>query len=101
MGRAVGDFEWAANPLGPASEWPGGLRSAVSICLATNFPVLVVWGPQLIKIYNDAYRVMLGREKHPRALGAPAAEIWPEVWDIIGPLFDSVMSTGEPTWAEN
>lgn len=101
MGLAVRDFDWASNPLGPPERWPEGLRSAVSICLATNFPVLVVWGPQLIKIYNDGYRVMLGRDKHPRALGAPAAEVWPEVWDIIGPMFDSVMATGEPTWAEN
>ena len=101
MGQAVRDFDWSTNPLGPPAQWPEGLRSAVMICLATRFPVLVVWGPELIKIYNDGYRVMLGRDKHPRALGAPAAEVWPELWDIIGPLFETVMASGVSTWSEN
>ncbi len=98
MGRAVLAHDWAGTPLGPPAEWPEGLRSAVSICLTTNFPALVVWGEQLIKIYNDGYRPILGTAKHPAALGAPAAEVWPEVWDRIGPLFDAVMHSGEPTW---
>jgi serine phosphatase RsbU (regulator of sigma subunit) len=101
MGRAVASFDWASTPLGPPSTWPEGLRSVVSICLTTNFPALVVWGPQLTKIYNDGYRGILGTTKHPGALGAPAAQVWPELWDYIGPLFDGVMQTGVPTWHED
>ncbi len=101
MGRAVLDFDWSSTPLGPASTWPQGLRTAVSICLTTRFPALIVWGPDLTKIYNDGYRPMLGSEKHPGALGASAPQVWPEVWDDIGPLFESVLQTGQPSWDED
>ncbi|HEX2576675.1 MAG TPA: PP2C family protein-serine/threonine phosphatase [Aquihabitans sp.] len=101
MGRRAAEVDWAATPLGPPEAWPIALRVAVGICLTSQFPMLVVWGPDLIKIYNDAYAVILGTEKHPRALGAPAKEIWPEIWDVVGPLFEQVMTTGESTWRED
>lgn len=100
MARLVLAHDWASTPIGPISSWSMALRTAVSTCLATNFPVLVMWGPQLVKIYNDGYSQMIGRDKHPRALGAPALEIWPEIWDTIGPMFDSVLTTGVATWSE-
>lgn len=100
-GRLVCDFDWQATSLGHPSAWPLGLRAAVRMCMTTRFPVLVVWGPELVKIYNEAYRDFLGPEKHPRAMGAPAKEIWPEIWDIIGPKFDMVLATGGSTWDEN
>ncbi|HWL45094.1 MAG TPA: SpoIIE family protein phosphatase [Ilumatobacter sp.] len=101
MGRAVLAFDWQATPLGPPNDWPEGLRSAVAICLSTRFPMLVVWGPELISIYNDGYRPILGRDKHPWALGIPARDVWPEVWHYIGPLFESVIDTGRPTWEQD
>ncbi len=101
MGRAVLDHDWTTTPLGHPSTWPQELRTAVTICLTTRFPTLIVWGPELIKIYNDGYRPMLGTTKHPGALGASAPSVWPEVWDLIGPLFDSVMRTGRPSWDED
>ena len=101
MGRAVRGFDWSSTPLGPLALWPQGLRTAVTICLTTRFPAMIVWGPELTKIYNDGYRPTLGTEKHPGALGAPAAQVWPEVWDEIGPLFDSVLRTGAPSWDED
>ena len=27
--------------------------------------------------------------------------MWPEIWDVIGPMLDSVMSSGEATWSED
>ena len=101
MGRAIRDFDWASTSLGPIVEWPEGLRLAVSVCLSSRFPMLVTWGPELIKIYNDGYRPMLGTQKHPAALGSPARTVWPEIWGQIGPLFESVMTTGVPTLETN
>lgn len=101
MGAMVEAFDWASTTLGPADKWSIGLRTAVSTCLTSRFPMLVMWGPELIKIYNDGYRVMLGTEKHPRALGSPAKAIWPEIWDVIGPMFEGVLVAGQPTWVEN
>lgn len=97
MGERVRSFDWEATPLGPAEEWSMGLRTAVRTCLASDFGMLVVWGDDLVKIYNDRYRVLLA-EKHPGALGAPVREVWPEIWDEIGPMFEKVVSTGQSTY---
>ena len=102
MAELVRAHDWASTSLGHPSTWPCALRNAVSLCLSTNFPILVLWGPELVKIYNDGYRDMVGGpSKHPRALGAPVAEIWPEIWDTIGPMFESVVTTGVATWSEH
>lgn len=100
MGELVRTFDWASTPLGAPSEWSTGLRAAVGICMSSRYPMLVVWGPELTKIYNDGYRPILGNEKHPAALGAPAGRVWPEIWDLIGPLFREVLTTGRSTWHE-
>ncbi|WP_461004769.1 ATP-binding protein [Terrabacter terrigena] len=93
--------DWATTPLGPVETWPDNLRSIVDICLSSGFPMLVCWGPELAMVYNDGYRTLLGRSKHPAALGRPVAQVWPEVWDVIGPMFDGVLSGGPATWVED
>ena len=100
MGRLMREHDWASTPLGAVETWPQSLRTAVSICLASYFPMLIWWGPDLIKLYNDAYRPILGN-KHPRSLGQPGQECWPEIWDIIGPMLEGVLIRGEATWSEN
>jgi hypothetical protein len=100
-GRLAASVDWSATPLGEPATWPTALRVAVETCFSTRFPMLVVWGPELTKIYNDGYRSMLGSEKHPAAMGAPAREVWPEIWDVIGPLFEVVLETGQPTFVED
>jgi hypothetical protein len=99
-GRDVVEVDWAATPLGAASDWPIELQTLVQLCLTTRFPMLLTWGPELQMIYNDGYRDMIGA-KHPAALGASLPTVWPEIWDVIGPLVDRVMRTGEPTWSEH
>ncbi len=47
-----------------------------------------------MQLYNDAYRPIPG-DKHPRALGQPAAECWTEIWDVIGPMVEAPFR-GEP-----
>jgi hypothetical protein len=101
MGRRVAEHDWAATPLGPLESWPDSLRIATSICLTSRFPMLVVWGEDLRKIYNDAYVPFLGSSKHPAALGAPVAEVWPEIWDTIGPMFERVRTRGESTFDQD
>ena len=52
------------------------------------------WGPDHFFFYNDSYRPILGAIKHPAALGRPAVEVWPEIWDFIGTSFGSTMCFG-------
>lgn len=86
--------DWAATPLGPTDAWPESLRTSVSTCLNCSFPILIWWGPELVKIYNDAYAEIIAA-KHPHALGSPGREVWPEIWDTIGPMLDRVTGAGE------
>ena len=91
MRRRVRELDWASTPLGPIERWPLALRSTVDTLLASAFPNIVLWGPELIQIYNDAYAPIIG-VKHPHALGRGNREVWPEVWDINGPILERVLA---------
>ncbi len=97
MARRMRGHDWASTALGPPSGWPPTLLSAVGICLASRFPIAIYWGPTLSLLYNDAWAPIPGA-KHPWALGRPAQDVWPEIWPQIGPLFDSVLASGEGVW---
>jgi len=99
MGDLVRQTDWSQTSLGPLDQWPQSLRVAVGICLNSRFPMFVWWGPDLINIYNDAYMPILGK-RHPEALGRPAQPTWREIWDVVGPQADAVMTRGEATWNE-
>src|SRR5262245_25608453 len=94
MGERFRGLDWNATPLGPPSSWPQSLRSAVSILLPSKAQICLFWGRERIKLYNDAYIPVLGR-KHPWAFGRPGREVWSEIWDVLGPLLDGVVTTGE------
>ncbi|MFL6812981.1 MAG: PAS domain-containing protein [Bradyrhizobium sp.] len=101
MGALTRAYHWSSNPLGRPERWPQSLRTAVRIVLNTNHPMFIWWGPQLIQFYNDAYRQTMGPERHPSALGQRGRECWAEIWPIIGPQIEQVMSGGGATWHEN
>jgi PAS domain S-box-containing protein len=90
MRARVHDFDWAATPLGTRTGWSASLQWAVDLVLASGFPMALRWGSDLILVYNDAYASLLG-DKHPRALGRPLREVWPEIYDRLGPLNESVL----------
>lgn len=92
--------DWAATPLGPVSGWSPTLRATVRLILASRFPLLLWWGPQFCQIYNDPYRPVLGT-KHPRAIGQPAAQCWPEIWHVIAPLIERPYQGGAATWMDD
>jgi PAS domain S-box-containing protein len=101
MGALTRAHDWSATPLGRPESWPQSLRTAVRILLNTNHPMFIWWGPELIQFYNDAYRQTMGPERHPGALGQRGRECWAEIWPIIGPQIEQVMSGGGATWNEN
>jgi PAS domain S-box-containing protein len=101
MGALTRAYDWSTSQLGTPETWSQSLRTAVRILLNTNHPMLIWWGPELIQFYNDAYRQTMGPERHPSALGQGGRECWAEIWDIIGPQIEQVMSGGGATWHEN
>lgn len=100
MARLLRSCDWTATSLGRIDQWPSHLRATVNLCLNSPFPMMISWGKELVMIYNDAYREIIG-QKHPSAFGAPAASAWAEIWDFIKPHFDHVMHEGQACWFEN
>lgn len=100
MARLIREFDWAATPLGPMGSWPRALAMLVDLILAHPTTAVVLWGPDLIQVYNDAYARVAGA-KHPAALGRPNRESWPEVWHINAPAYERVLSRGESVLVEN
>lgn len=100
MGARMRELDWSATPMGCVATWSQSLKSVLGICLGSRFPIAVYWGARLSLLYNDAWSPILG-SKHPWALGRDAREVWPEIWDQVGPLFEHVMTTGESTYSED
>jgi signal transduction histidine kinase len=100
MGALMRATDWSKTRLGPIEHWPRSLKTMLGVVLGSRFPMLLWWGPELLHLYNDAYRPIL-RDKHPDSLAAPAAEIWAEVWDVAGPMARSVQDGGPATWTED
>ncbi|HLO51615.1 MAG TPA: ATP-binding protein [Kamptonema sp.] len=94
MGALMRSYDWSKTPFGPVEQWPQSLRSTLSICLNSRFPIAIYWGSDCLLLYNDAWRPIVG-DKHPWSLGYPGREVWPEIWSEIGPEFESVFTTGE------
>ena len=98
--EAYRQVDWAATALGPVSSWSRALLAAVDLTLNTRFPVTLFWGPRLTLVYNEGYMQMIG-DKHPAALGAPIDEVFPEIWDTIGPMVEQAYHGHGSTWTEN
>ncbi|HEY9234499.1 MAG TPA: HWE histidine kinase domain-containing protein [Phenylobacterium sp.] len=101
MGVLIRAHDWARTPLGAPRGWPQSLKTIVRLLLTTRHPMVVWWGPELIQIYNDAYSLSIGPERHPSTLGQRAKDCWAETWPVIGPQIEQVMSGGPGTWHEN
>jgi len=100
MVRLVREFDWAAVGMGDPADWPAELRVACRICLNSQYPMVVWWGPQMRCIYNDAYRPLLGG-KHPAALGSPGEQVWAEAWPLIEPSMRQVLESGVSIGAQD
>lgn len=100
MARMIREHDWSHHPFGQPETWPPSLRSALSICLHSAFPTAIYWGPDLRLLYNDAWMPIPG-PRHPASLGAPAHEVWSDIWHIVGPQFDQLLATGDGIFVEN
>src|SRR2546430_7093653 len=99
MGKLVRSKDWSSTPLGPIESWPQSLRTTVSLCLASNFPISLAWGPQHVQIYNDGYWPICGG-KHPHSMGHDFSECWASAWPAIGEAFARALA-GETRYLEN
>jgi two-component sensor histidine kinase/PAS domain-containing protein len=101
MGALMRAHDWSSSSIGPPSNWSQSLRTVVRLMLNTGHPMYIFWGADSACLYNDAYRRSIGPERHPGSLGRPGREVWHEIWDIIGPQIEQVLSGGGATWHED
>jgi signal transduction histidine kinase len=99
MGSLVRSKDWSQTPLGPIESWPQSLRTTVSLCLASNFPISLAWGPHHVQIYNDGYWPICGG-KHPHAMGQDFSACWASAWPVIGKAFERALA-GDTSYLEN
>ncbi|MGZ5286318.1 MAG: PAS domain-containing protein [Flavisolibacter sp.] len=101
LGDIIRNYDWTSGSLGVPENWPASLRTTLGIMLHSAFPMFLFWGKDLTCFYNDAFRPSLGIEgKHP-AVGKSGTDVWPEVWDFIGPLINKVLTTGKAVYFED
>jgi PAS domain S-box-containing protein len=100
MGERIRAFDWAKTPLGPPENWEQSLKTCVRIMLASSQPIWIGWGTELIKLYNDPYKAIVGG-KHPEALGQPASVVWRAIWPDIEPMLKKVMENDQGTYVES
>jgi PAS domain S-box-containing protein len=95
MADRIRSFAWASTGLGAIESWSPELVAVVNLILSCPTPARMLWGPDLILIYNDCYRLIPGK-RHPDALGRPAREVFRDIWNVVGPLLETAFVTGEP-----
>jgi PAS domain S-box-containing protein len=88
MARRILGHDWSGT-LGPVSTWPPSLTTTVALMIHSPVPMVLLWGPDGVMIYNDAYSIFAGG-RHPDLLGSKVREGWPEVADFN----DNVMRVG-------
>lgn len=100
MADRIRTFSWELTAIGPIAGWSETLFSAVSIMLSSRHPILLLWSPEMILLYNDAFRPIL-TDCHPQALGMRRREFWTDVWPVVGGQLEAVLHKGESIFHEN
>lgn len=98
--RLMRSLDWAATPLGPVAGWSQTLRTMIGVLSCNRSPLLLWWGPELVQLYNDAFRPILGG-KHPRAMGQTAANCFREIWHVVGPMIEAPLRGGPATTSDD
>lgn len=97
----ISGFKWENTPLGNIALWPAALNATVSMCLYSTFPSLILWGNDLIQIYNEPYSKLIGR-KHPGDMGSRAVDTWQASnWQQVSSLLVRVLKDGQPVVLED
>jgi PAS domain S-box-containing protein len=100
MAERIRRYPWETTAIGTISGWSETFLCAVNMMLESQFPMLLIWGPEMVVLYNDAC-IPLEAERHPDALGRTGQDCWPEAWHILAPKLTSVLEQGAKLYFEN
>ena len=94
MGERMRVHDWPRSALGPAREWPQGLKVAARVLLCARQPMCILWGPTGTLLYNDACRAVLG-DRHTAMFAQPAAAVWTDFWEAACHRVELALERGE------
>lgn len=100
-GALFRETDWSLTALGAPETWPDALKTAVGIAFASRHPMLVLWGPELVQIYNEAFRPSLGEPGKVVPMGQPARAFWGETWKRVGVQVEAAYRDGVATFLED
>lgn len=78
LARRIATHDWASTPIGAIENWPVSLRHTVAMMLPSPVPLVLLWGPEGVMLYNDAYAEFAGG-RDSRLLGSNVLDGWAEV----------------------
>jgi PAS domain S-box-containing protein len=93
MATLIRQYDWASTALGPITSWPASLKTITGFLVQCPVPIVLLWGPDGVMIYNDAYAVFAGG-RHPYPLGMRVGDGWPEVADFNAHVMEACLAGG-------
>lgn len=71
-------IDWAETDFGHISQWPSELHQLLNIIMLDDRPLTLVYGQKGNILYNSSYARQVAGDRHPRILGQPMSQAWPE-----------------------
>ncbi|CAN5323025.1 hypothetical protein BH09GEM1_BH09GEM1_33370 [soil metagenome] len=96
---AFRSLDWSGTAIGNESTWSPALRSSLLHILWSAFPNIVLWGSDLVQLYNEPYLDLVG-DQPSAGLGVPARESLAAEWNQHAPIYARVLA-GETVSREN
>ncbi len=101
MGSLIGRVNWSTTTIGGMESWPHSLRNAVNLSLSSPVPIAILWGPDWIQFYNDAYHQLLKETPQLRLFGQPVRECWTNSFPSVASAIATVFASGQFYQLEN
>ena len=73
-GELMRSIDWSETSLGAPESWPQAYKSAAKLMLDSPVSTNLFLGKEFVRVYNDAFIPMLGKTRHPLAMGKPALQ---------------------------
>ena len=92
MAAHFDSVDWERSAVGDLRDWCPTLVAMVRLVLASRQPMLLLWGRELVQIYNDACADVMGVGQ----LGQPASEQVGPLWQAVLPEAKTLLTGGQP-----
>ncbi|WP_339878071.1 PAS domain-containing protein [uncultured Algoriphagus sp.] len=101
VSKLIDEINWIDNPLGSTENWDANLKAMLSMVLANPMAMSIVWGKELILLYNDSYAGIWGDDFHPRAYGSSALNFFGKSREKWVTVFSSVFKGEAITFSDS